>query len=163
MIEWKVLKKILEWNLRDVEELQAIQRFVDFTCGCSKKQGPPCSGYFDQKEYEDARMSMAELENDQLDLVILSQINAHHFSDRLAEHRTETEKSLRVKEYTNFLYKSHSIYLKTFLFLHGIGKKRFRNLMKHYQLNGVTVQTHGNFRNLPWNASTLADKERAVT
>ena len=123
----------------DVEELQAIQRFVDFTCGCSKKQGTPCSGYFDQKEYEDTRMSMAELENDQLDLVILSQINAHHFSGRLAGHRTETEKSLRVKEYTNFLYKSHTICLKTFLFLHGIGKKRFCNLMKHYQLNGVTV------------------------
>ena len=35
--------------------------------------------------------------------------------------------------------------------------------MKHYQLNGVTVRTHGNFRKLPWNASTLADKERAVT
>ena len=81
-------------EFHDVEELQAIQRFVDFTCGCSKKQGTPCSGYFDQKEYEDARMSMAELENDQLDLVILSQINAHHFSGRLAGHRTETEKSL---------------------------------------------------------------------
>ena len=49
------------------------------------------------------------------------------------------------------------------MFLHGIGKKRFCTLMKHYQLNGVTVQTHGNVRRLPWNASTVHDKQRAVT
>ena len=35
--------------------------------------------------------------------------------------------------------------------------------MKHYQLNGVTVRTHGNVRRLPWNASTVHDKQRAVT
>ena len=110
-----------------------------------------------KKEYEEARMSIAELENDQLDLVILSQINAHHFSGRLAGHRTESQKSIRVKEYTNFHYKTHNICLKTFMFLHGVGKKHFHNLMKHYQLNGVNV------RKLPWNASTIHDKERAVT
>ena len=76
----------IEMESCDVKELQAIQWFVNFTCGCSKKQGTPCSGYFDQKEYVDARMSMAELENDQLDLVMLGQINAHHFSGRLAGH-----------------------------------------------------------------------------
>ena len=108
-------------------------------------------------------MTMAELNNYQLDLVILSQINAHHFSGQLAGHRTETEKSVRVKEYTNFVYKTRHICLKTFMFLHGIGKKRFHTLMKHYQLNGVTVRTHGNVCRLPWNASTVHDKQRAVT
>ena len=147
----------------DVEEVQAVQNFVDSNCGCSKKQGEPCSGYFDRQQYEEARMSMAELEGDQLDLVILSQINAHHFSGRLMGHRAEIQKDNRVKEYTSFAYKNHDICLKTFLFLYGIGKKRFRNLMKHYQLNGVSVRTHGNRRRLPWNAASLADKERAIT
>ena len=63
-------------------------------------------------------MTMAELNNDQLDLVILSQINVHHFSGQLDGHRTETEKSVRVKEYTNFVYKTCHICLKTFMFLH---------------------------------------------
>ena len=105
----------LEPRELDVEEVQAVQHFIDNTCGCSKKQGAPCSGYFDEKQYADARMSMAELETDQLDLVILSQINAHH--GRLVRHRAEIQRSTRVKEYTNFICKGHNICLKTFLFL----------------------------------------------
>ena len=89
----------------DVKEAQAIKNFVDATCGCSKKHGAACSGYFDQSEYGDSRMGMAELENDQLDLIVLSQINAYHFFGRLAGHRAEVQKDNRVKEYTNFMYK----------------------------------------------------------
>ena len=92
-----------------------IKNFVDTTCTCSNKHGAACSGYFDQSEYEDSRMAMAELENDQLDLIILSQINAYHFSGRLAGHRAEVQKDNRVKEYTNFMYKINEICLKTFL------------------------------------------------
>ena len=33
----------------DVEEVEAVKNFVDNACGCSKKGGAPCSGYFDQK------------------------------------------------------------------------------------------------------------------
>ena len=142
VIEWKVLKQILEWNLVMSRNYKLYNDLLILPVAALKSKDLLVVDISTKKNYEDARMSMAELENDQLDLVILSQINVHHFSGRLAEHRTETEKSLRVKQYTNFLYKSHSIYLKTFLFLHGIGKKRFRNLMKHYQLNGVTVRTH---------------------
>ena len=68
-----------------------------------------------------------------------------------------------IKEYTSFVYKNHDICLKTFLFLYGIAKNRFRNLVKQYQLNGVTVRTHGNKRRLPWNAASLADKERVIS
>ena len=106
---------------------------------------------------------MAELENDQLDLILLSKINAYHFSGRLAGHRAEVQKDNRVKEYTNFMYNSNEICLKSFLFLYGIGKKRFCSLIKHYQQNGVTARIHGNIKRLPWNASSLADKERATT
>ena len=34
--------------------------------------------------------------------------------------------------------------------------------MKHYQSNGICVRTHGNVRRRPWNASSFADKERAI-
>ena len=53
--------------------------------------------------------------------------------------------------------------LKNVLFIHCIGKKRFRNLLKHYQLNGVTPRVHGNVKRRPWNAASFPDKERAVT
>lgn len=76
----------------DVEEVETVKKFIKNTCGCSKKNGAPCSGYFDQDMYEEARMSMVELEKDQLDLLILSLTNAHHFSGQLAGHRRENKK-----------------------------------------------------------------------
>ena len=38
----------------------------------------------------------------------------------------------------------------------------FRNLLKHYKLNGVCLRMHGNRKRKPWNAASLSDKERAV-
>ena len=106
----------------DVKEVEDVKNFILSTCGGSKKNGAPCSGFFDQDEYEEARMSMAELGKDQLDLVILSQINAHQFSGQLAVHG---RKSVRVKEYTNFHYKSHSICLMTFLLFMELARSIF--------------------------------------
>ena len=155
----------LDLREQDKEEMESVQAFSTATCGCSKRNGSPCSSYFTAEELAGMRMSMAELQHDQLDLVILGHISAHHYSDETVGHRTNVEKlqrGERVKDYTSFFYQSHRICLKTFLFLHNIGKKRFRNLMKHYQLNGVSLRAHGNLKRRPWNASTLADKERAV-
>ena len=104
-------------------------------------------------------MSMAELSKNELDLVILEQINGHHFGGELAGHRTATQETERVKDYTTFFHKGLSICLKTFHFIHNVGNKRFRNLMKQYKSNGICVRTHGNVRRRPWNAASLADKQ----
>lgn len=48
------------------------------------------------------------------------------------------------------------------IFIHSIGKKRFRNLLKHYQLNGISPQVHGSVKRHPWNAAAFPDKEGAV-
>lgn len=53
--------------------------------------------------------------------------------------------------------------MKEFSSLHGIGKARFRNLVKHYKSNGVSARMHGNCKHKPWNAARFEDKERAVT
>ena len=146
----------------DKNEIKEIQQFNATTCGCTKKNGSPCSDYFTVEELSELRMQMSELENDHLDLVILSQIHAHHFTNELVGHRRIDTRE-RVREYTTFFYHGRSICLKTFLFIHSIGKKRFRNLLKHYQLNGVSPRVHGNVKRRPWNAASFPDKERAVT
>ena len=43
-----------------------------------------------------------------------------------------------------------------------IGKKSFRNLLKHYKLNGLSPRMHGNRKRKPWNAAKFEDKESAV-
>ena len=146
----------------DVKEVSLVKEFIATTCKCSKKKGGPCSAYFSVEEIGDYRMRMAELENDVLDMVILSQINAHHFCDDLQGHRSQATAHERMKDYTVFYCHGHPICLTTFLMLHGIGKKRFRNLLKHYKLNGVCLRMHGNRKRKPWNAASLSDKERAV-
>ena len=72
----------------DKEEEENVRQFSETTCGCSKKQGSPCSSYFTRVELAEIRMSMAELERDQLDLVILAQINAHHYTEEVVGHTT---------------------------------------------------------------------------
>ena len=146
----------------DKDEIKNVQQFNAATCGCTKKNGSPCSNYFTVQELSELRMQMSELENDHLDLVVLSQIHAHHFMKELVGHRRMDARE-RSRDYTTFFYHGHSICLKTFLFIHSIGKKRFRNLLKHYQLNGVSPRVHGNVKRRPWNAASFPDKERAVT
>ena len=78
----------------DKNEIKDIQQFNATTCGCTKRNGSPCSDYFTVEELSELRMQMSELENDHLDLVILSQIHAHHFTNELVGHRrTDTRKS----------------------------------------------------------------------
>ena len=48
-----------------------MRQFSETTCGCSKKQGSPCSSYFTQVELAEIHLSMAELEWDQLNLQTL--------------------------------------------------------------------------------------------
>ena len=100
----------------DQEEEAIIKEFKSSSCGCKKKGGLPCSSYFSEEELSKLRMSMAELDNDQLDMVILSQISAHHYSGELLGHRTEAElqeRDTRAQDYTIFFYQSKSICLKT--------------------------------------------------
>ena len=72
--------------------VSSVRQFSETTCGYSKKQGSRCSSYFTQVELAEIRMSLAELERDQLDLVVLAQINAHHYAEEVVGHRTEAEK-----------------------------------------------------------------------
>ena len=67
----------------DKDEVENVKAFSATTCGCRKKHGLPCSTYFTEADIAQMRMSMAELERDQLDLVILGQIDAHHYTGKL--------------------------------------------------------------------------------
>ena len=147
----------------DLEEMRGVKEFSSATCKCTKRKGGPCSSNFSVEELSDHRMQMVELEHDALDMIILCQINAHHFSEELQGHGSKATTGERKKDYTFFYFHSHPICLATFLFLHGIGKKRYRNLIKHYKLNGVSARMHGNSKRKPWNAAHFDDKERAVT
>ncbi len=70
----------------DLVEIREVKEFSSAACKCSKRKGGSCGNYFSVEEFADYRMQMAELEHDALDIVILSQINAHHFFEDLEGH-----------------------------------------------------------------------------
>jgi len=142
----------------DLEEVRDVKKFSSTTCKCTKREGGPCSSYFSVEEFADHRMQMAELEHDALDIMILSQINAHHFLEDLWGHRNAGE---RKKDYTFLLPLSPYMFGKLLVSTWN-RQKLFRNLVKHYKLNGVSAQMHGNHKHKPWNAAHFEDKERTV-
>jgi len=145
----------------DQEEEAIIKEFKSSSCGCKKKGGLPCSSYFSEEELSKLRMSMAELDNDQLDMVILSQISAHHYSGGTVLKRSYRNVTLEPKIILFFSIKA-KVFVSRLLFIHFIGMKRFRNLIKHYQENGVVPRRHGNIKRKPWHASHLGEKELAI-
>ena len=92
-----------------------------------------------------------ELASDQLDLFILGNLNAH------------TKDSNRKRCRSNYYFKGHQVCRKTFMFLHGISKKRLQNLKSHLQSYGFTSRVHGNTRRAPHNRTTLASLKHVVT
>ena len=91
----------------DTKEVEIVKKFKCTSCGCKKKDGLPCNDYFSEEDISQLRMAMAELEPDQLEVVILSQINAHHCSGELDGHRTKAQlekQSSRINDYTIFFH-----------------------------------------------------------
>ncbi len=44
----------------------------------------------------------------------------------------------------NFGFQGHPVCRKSFMFLHNISEKRYKNLCKHFDKNGLTPRVHGN-------------------
>ena len=62
-----------------------------------------------------------------------------------------------------FYFHAQQICRTTFLFLHGISKHHYENLLKHYTTHGLAVRQHGNLKRLPANALPEAIVEHIVT
>jgi hypothetical protein len=93
---------------------------------------------------------MAELTNDELDLVVMGQVMAGCFTGETSSHRGQE----RGKSYTVFYHQGAKICQKTFLFLHTIGYGRFKAIKASYLTRGVAARVHGNKgRSTKWRLS----------
>ena len=85
-----------------------------------------------------------ELSTRELDLVILSNIQAVSRVENVGEKRCRSSRC-------NFLFQSKPICREMFLTLYGLSYSRFRRLKEHYYDNGLAPRTHGNTKRLPPN------------
>ena len=144
----------VEDNEETKQERALIRKFVCNTCNCSL--GPkksPCSAYFTAEEVTEQREHCLTLEKSELDLVVLSQLQALG--------KDVADDSQRSK-YIEFYFRGKRICRKTFLFLYTISQKRYRNLLEHFSSKGMVPRDHGNYHNVPHNRIPFDDIQAVV-
>ena len=140
----------------DEKENDLVKDFASRSCGCDF--GPkktPCSMLFPVEHYQSLRATFAEMSHDELDLFVMGQIMAHCYqSTTLQGHHSSSPEERKVT-YGQFYHQGQHVCQRTFLFLHNIGIKRFKNIKKSYLNNGPAVRVHGNTGKRPKHHLTL--------
>jgi len=141
----------------DRNESRLVDTFMATGCGCKQN----CHSCLGHEAIERHRNSCAELTKPELDMAILGQLAA-------LEHRDTTAGGLHKKEVQRqrnraVFYFQGKVCRSAFLFLYGIGVKRFKNLQKHYDQHGLSARTHGNFGKTTHHATTMEDAQHALT
>ena len=123
------------------------------------KDGSPCSQTISTRFVADYRDQCCELSEVELDMAIMGQLAALRRREPAitAVSDTDRNKKRRVctRPYTVFRLGDMLICKNTFLFLHAISLKHFKNLCRHFDCNGLTPRQHGNTKKLPHNAFSL--------
>ena len=134
-------------NLSVREEDEAEENFIDVfmrqTCRCHfGLSGRACSCQFSQEVIATSRMNCREMSKEELDLVILSHLEASRrcFEDEGGSHTC-----------INYWFHGYKVCRATYLFLYDMGLKRFKNLIAHFNQQGLVSRIHGNTKWLPPN------------
>ena len=145
------------------DETVHVVRFLSESCGCDLANGP-CNSTFTAEYIESYRCQCSELSRAELDMAILGQLAAFTNSSTQSVHSTRYRHTPanRQRAYMIFWQSGRRVCKKTFLFLHTISEKRFRNLQQSFRENGLTPRCHGNTRRLPANTIAFTDTQRVV-
>ena len=137
--------EIEEARAVDDEEEKRVKEFVDRGCGCDN--GPnksQCSLLFPIEHYRSLRSTFAELNHDELDLIVMGHIMAHTFRSSLLQGHHSYVPAERRITYSQFFHQGHRVCQRTFLFIHTIGIKRFKGIKSSYLNTGPVPRVHGN-------------------
>ena len=132
------------------EEEKRIQEFVGRGYGCYNGSNKcQCSLFFPIEHYRSLRSTFAELSHDELDLIVLGQIMALTFQSSLLQGHHSYSPTERKITYTQLYHQGHRVCQHTFLFIHTIGRKRFKNMKASFLKTGPVPRVHGNTGNRP--------------
>ncbi len=147
----------------DIDEDRLVAMFIDGGCGCSKWKGKDCVLQFSASHVQECRSQCQQISRLELDMLLIGQLLA--FGDISSGVSTESRHSPspRVRIHYSYHHKGKSICLKTFLFLHGIGIKRLKNIAKSYHDHGILPRVHGNSKRLPHNTLNLQSVQHVIS
>ena len=107
--------------------------------------GKPCFQTVGMRALEDIRLNMAELTKENVDLIILANMQQNRInSSQTKQTATHTDRKERRRASVKFFLLGRQVCRSTYLFAHGVGIKRYKNLCKHYDNHGFGPRRHGN-------------------
>ncbi len=147
----------------DIEENRLVAKFFDEGCGCSKLKGQNCVQQFSASVVQEFRSQCQQLSRNELDMILIGQLEA--FGDNSDNTSTEWRHSptQRSRIHCSYHHKGKIVCLKMFLFLHDVGMKRFKNIIKSYRDNGILPRVHGNSKRLPHNCLSLSSVHHVIS
>lgn len=121
-----------------------------FKCNCKLGvKGQSCYEMLDEMLILQQKLSCLEIDyynNDSVNYLnehIIAKIDAI-CSDSNVTKKSHSKNNERQRVKCTFSFHGHRVCQTTFLFLHNIGKKRWKNLMKRWQSTGIELHCHGN-------------------
>jgi hypothetical protein len=146
----------------DSDELEEhlIARFAHEGCRCKHHNGQPCCTLFSADHYQRVRDDCRQLSRSELDLVVMGQLLAFTQNDETTQAKHHSPKN-RKRSFTCFKHGGHDICIKTFCFLHTIGRSKFEAIKACFQSNGLCPRTRP-YRK-PRHALRLSDIEYIVS
>ena len=134
-------------------DVPVCKKFTEDTCGCTKADGKPCSTLFSLEHYIELRAQASFLTHDELDLVLMGSIMSTIMTNDVAWCRHKPTKRSRIRQH--YMHNGHTVCKTTFMFLHGVGKKRLIAVKDQYKNNGLETRIHKNSKRLPHNYRSL--------
>ena len=131
-------------SVREADEAEdaSIDDFFRKTCSCKLGlKGAACSGLFTRDLVTSTRMNCLEMTKAELDLVILANLEANRRQAQDMSPRT----------HVNYWFCGNKVCKSTFLFIHAVGPKHYKNLVSHLSESGLSPRRHGNTKRLPVN------------
>ena len=134
-----------KYRIHNTEEEQKILKFLSETCGCSSRNGSPCSNSLDFETLLSYRADMLQLTREEMDLIMLTAILIS-----IDDNNVNVKGGIRKNTRCKMQFKGKQICLKTFLMLYAIGTRKFYALVSHFkETNSITPRRHGNAGRMP--------------
>ena len=158
---------VTEVRTEDVDEDQTTEQFFRETCYCTLgKNNNPCSMELCRKHAVEYRQQCFELSKDELDMAVLGELAALRRREPtisiVSDFDRQKKRRITPRPYTAFRFGDMPICKNSFLFLHGMTLKRFKNLCRHFDSSGLVPRTHGNTKRVPHNALPLETTQRVL-
>ncbi|KAJ8304603.1 hypothetical protein KUTeg_018186 [Tegillarca granosa] len=137
----------------DRTEINKQNQFFAETCGCYRLHSKPCSTLISRETILEFRDCCCELDRDELDLVLKTELFSHRNKKSLK--RSRDKYKFRERIHQEYYFNGHQVCRATFLFVHGIGKKLLEAVTKSLDTVGLQPRIHRNKGKAPKHALTL--------